>query len=486
MENCGIGACATDQATCVGTIINMIKDVITGLIDFISFCVSLGTSSGITASKNAVQKGMSKVGSQGIKAAFNSMKQIFKKKFKDVIESKAKQIAKNLFKEFEQALAGFNLDNVCTEVFKSIENKIESKSNVPSVPDLVKAVDVFEISSIVENCSSNKAVECAKSVLNTAKMFDPTGLLTIATTFVHPSCDVPRSLSLSPDIHYAPDRVNPRCIQFYEYPDFQGRMVEICDEEKNLSKHINDFKSIKASSLSSYAFFSNSELTGNHFILGRGGNITNIDDLSIPNDEGYGINMPDYMASMMRIKEECVGLFYTNKEGKKQRRELCGDTKLDLSLSDIKDLLIEVYSDEVTAVLYEEVTYSGKYIDIKGSVQDTDKDFKLKRLGFIKIDVDYDSFGFLCGYEAETAEIIRMNGENVECLSLDGKNCIKRKMSLQQCVNFVLDNKENIKPITCGLQYQSLYDISGYSTPDHWCVKGMKFFDPDSVKLQLL
>lgn len=99
------------------------------------------------------------------------MKQIFKKKFKDVIESKAKQIAKNLFKEFEQTLAGFNLDNACTEVFKSIENKIASKSSVPSVPDLVKAVDVFVISGIVENCSSNKAVECAKSVLNTAKMF---------------------------------------------------------------------------------------------------------------------------------------------------------------------------------------------------------------------------------------------------------------------------------------------------------------------------
>ena len=118
-----------------------------------------------------------------------------------------KQIAKNLFKEYAKALVGFDLNSVCTEVFKSIENKVFSKSSIPSVPDLVKAIDEFEISNIAENCSSKKAVKCAKSVLNTAKMFDPTGLLIIATTFVQPSCDVPRSLSLSPDYHYSPDKM---------------------------------------------------------------------------------------------------------------------------------------------------------------------------------------------------------------------------------------------------------------------------------------
>lgn len=96
------------------------------------------------------------------------------------------------------------------------------------------------------------------------------------------------------------------------------------DEEKNLSEHIRDFKSIKVSSLSSYAFFSNSELTGYHFILGRGGNITNIDDLSITND------MENGTTSLVRIKEECIGLFYTDKEEKKQRQELCEDTKYTL------------------------------------------------------------------------------------------------------------------------------------------------------------
>lgn len=137
-------------------------------------------------------------------------------------------------------------------------------------------------------------------------------------------------------------------------------------------------------------------------------------------------------------------------------------------------------------MLYDEITVSGNYVDITESIQDIDENFKLKHLGSIKIDVDYDSFGFLCEYEAETSEIIRLNGENIEFLNLDGKNCINHKMTLQECVKFIIENRENIKPVTCGLHYQSLYEITGYETSEHWCVKGMKFFVPDSKKLQYL
>jgi len=55
----------------------------------------------------------------------------------------------------------------------------------------VNAVDIFGISDIVNDCDgsgSNWEVECASSVVDTLSTFDPTGLLTIAGAFLHPTC----------------------------------------------------------------------------------------------------------------------------------------------------------------------------------------------------------------------------------------------------------------------------------------------------------
>ena len=97
MENCGKAACSLDRSACVNTIIEMVKDVIKGVIEFVSFCVSLGSSSGVKAARTGLKKGLNLVSKKGIEAALKGVKKAFANKFKETIKSKAKQAAKNLF-----------------------------------------------------------------------------------------------------------------------------------------------------------------------------------------------------------------------------------------------------------------------------------------------------------------------------------------------------------------------------------------------------
>ena len=76
----------------------MIKDVIQGLIDFISFCITLGTSSGVAIARQNLNKGLSKINQNIIKAAFKSIKTVFKSKFKKTIKNVAKQQLKTYSK----------------------------------------------------------------------------------------------------------------------------------------------------------------------------------------------------------------------------------------------------------------------------------------------------------------------------------------------------------------------------------------------------
>ena len=55
----------------------MIKDIIQSIIDFISFCITLGTSSGVTIARQNLNKGLSKINQNIIEAAFTINKNCF-------------------------------------------------------------------------------------------------------------------------------------------------------------------------------------------------------------------------------------------------------------------------------------------------------------------------------------------------------------------------------------------------------------------------
>ena len=55
--------------------------------------------------------------------------------------------------------------------------------------DIIESIDVFGIVDTAKSCSQpNNPLECAKSAIGAMSTFDPTGLLGVAASFMHPVC----------------------------------------------------------------------------------------------------------------------------------------------------------------------------------------------------------------------------------------------------------------------------------------------------------
>ena len=88
----------------------------------------------------------------------------------------------------------------------------------------------------------------------------------------------------------------------------------------------------------------------------------------------------------------------------------------------------------------------------------------------------------LDGYKPETATgiavPIRLNRNfDVECLSLNGKDCLwNQARTPQDCFDLMLKYEGKIQPLTCGIAHKAIYGIEGYGKADHWCEIGRQWF----------
>ena len=194
MENCGIGACVSNSANCGMTIASMALDTVMGVASFVTEVLTFGAASGATlAAQAAAKAGMKQLTNTVKKQAFEKIKTSFSKYFKETVKKAKKAFIENLKDIPTQLGAEFLATTYCSAVYDSIKSSLEKKSE-PKKFDLEafgKKLDVLGVGSIVENCrDSSKGAECAKSSLETAANFDPSGLLTIAAAFVHPTCEI--------------------------------------------------------------------------------------------------------------------------------------------------------------------------------------------------------------------------------------------------------------------------------------------------------
>ena len=447
MEDCGAGACALDKAACVKTIIDMIINVIQGLIEFVSFCVTLGASSGVKVAKTSLTTGLKKVNNQAIKAAFNSVKTAFKSKFKSAIKAGAKQAAKNLFNTFKGKSMN-EVNKICDQVYQNIENRV-SRRGLPTKEELIKAVDVFEISNIVSSCGKKDAYECTRACLNTAKNFDPTGLLTIATTFMKPRCKISAGRRLFENIYYEEDEING-CVKVYFNNEFNGDFDEICGD----ASFLKNPKSIDNNILSSYILFSEYNFEGNRILLGKGGEIKELDKYL---EEGEKIK------SVKKINDLCLYAF-----NKGKLYEICNDIE---NVDFDENTTFEIFSKYLIVDLYSEENYKGEHLRLKKNIPD------LKTIKSIKVEFNYNHLGFLCGNEINSKEIIRKNenGE-IECFSIDGINCVEKPYSMSKCIELIYQKNYEMKSLTCEKDIPRLFDVESEGMPE-WCIKGQKYFN---------
>lgn len=187
MVNCGTGACSRDTTSCVGAIVNMVIDVVMGIAEAIVLIASFGTSTTVSSGFEVAQKAVKTAGKSGMKGIARSLsnwaKNVTVDKFKDVIWKAAKDKIKSHITDYATKVA---IMGICHATATKLRKSMAEETSEFDFTSL----DPSGISGSIKTCTdpAKQPVECARAVTSAVAAIDPTGLASIAATFMHPTC----------------------------------------------------------------------------------------------------------------------------------------------------------------------------------------------------------------------------------------------------------------------------------------------------------
>ena len=189
--NCGIGACAANKASCKSTISSMVMDTQMAIAGNILKFVSFGAAAPVS---KATQLAVRKLGKAGLQASFNIAKSFIKlqvqKNFPDFIQKIVKKSMIFVSESIKRKIKEIDIKQICEGTLDSLAKQMDKK-NEPGDP--LKSIDFLAVSKATESCteklsSSSAKIKCAKNIMGLVASYDPTGLVSVASTFMHPIC----------------------------------------------------------------------------------------------------------------------------------------------------------------------------------------------------------------------------------------------------------------------------------------------------------
>lgn len=170
MLDCGPAACSQSLQICAATIAEMVLNAFFAIAQTTALVVTAGGSSASTAAASTAK---------------NSAKNGIMKKV--MLEYKKKALAQFTTKAaFQNHVMKMTANKVCG----GFAEGIFKQDFTPTLKDF----DITGISASAEACdcacktSDQCGVSCSKAVLGAAGAFDPTGIVSLAATFIHPEC----------------------------------------------------------------------------------------------------------------------------------------------------------------------------------------------------------------------------------------------------------------------------------------------------------
>ena len=205
--NCGWDACSSDVMGCASTIINMVIEIISSIVDIAGMFATLGASAAATPGRKALT-GILKEASQAV------IKRVGKQGFGDRAKRAARGLyrsGKNMFSEAATKMASTSLkgftktyirdaakDGMTETMFTTICNEISKATydgirGEPAGNFDYSTLDLTGIYSTVQECSGGKGgtMACKAAIVGTVGTFDPTGLMGVAAAFMHEDCQLP-------------------------------------------------------------------------------------------------------------------------------------------------------------------------------------------------------------------------------------------------------------------------------------------------------
>ena len=405
MENCGIGACAADGATCASKIGSMIQGVFEGIATAISTVVSFG---GAAAAKTALKTGVKALAKSALNSVKNKLKKIFTSNIKNVVYNKAKELVKSKAKDFASEIANNIIPEVfCQQVWNASENNLNSQSSVEINEDSVlNAIDIFDIKGIVGGCSntSDGGLGCATAVIGTLSNFDPTGLLTIASAFMQPVCDVTvkdyrittEESTLITVIQEMPKvqdcrEFDQKCLHLWSECNFKGNYFKYCNNS-DFHEFNDKAKSLYVGNEIGITLFEHMSYAGSFLNFGPGSTI------SCLSEHKADVNLTAISSSALFDMGHCYFFNFqisqsTYREGNNHRFCDYMDPKYDLVIradSKVSNKAFNMKTNIKGAQiqLWEGPDYTGKTVTIIGSKRFENKvEFGLDKIGSYKITV---------------------------------------------------------------------------------------------------
>jgi vacuolar-type H+-ATPase subunit F/Vma7 len=234
----------------------MAVDTIMGVAEGVSTFMTAGASqagaqqAAETAAKKASTEAAKKLGNEGMQASLKAVKKIFSSESRKVLYEKAKKAAvekaNNIFKG---RVDSFLINNFCSAIYDGVAAKVNNKPSTAVITssEVVGAFDILGVTSIASTCKNAKAdkgLGCAKSWMQAAANFDPTGILTIASAFMYPRCRTSLAEDESMEMDFAEieseqsglakledelgDKMNQKCVLFFSGVNYSGKQVELC------------------------------------------------------------------------------------------------------------------------------------------------------------------------------------------------------------------------------------------------------------------
>ena len=190
LVNCGIGACAVDKDTCGNKVGEMVISVLTGGLSLLTKVFTMGNVPFGNLDKNLINNGLNKLGKDHIINVFKNVKNVLNLG-KNYIHKQGYKKAQDLINK-SKVLGKLNLnaEKVCNPIWNSLEEKV-NQFGITSNDGIIDVIDILKAIEVGMECKGKDPLTCAKDVMSVFKEKDPTGLLAIAISFMHPECVVP-------------------------------------------------------------------------------------------------------------------------------------------------------------------------------------------------------------------------------------------------------------------------------------------------------
>ena len=190
LTNCGIGACAIDKNTCGEKVSKIVISVLTGGLNLVTQIFTMGNKPFSMLDKSLINQGLDKLGRDHVNNVFKHVKSVLNLG-KNYIHKETFRKAQDLINKSKiLGKLGLKANIVCNPILNALEEKVNEFGN-PSNNGIIEPIDILKAIEVGMDCKGKDSLTCAKDVMSVFKNKDPTGLLAIAISFMHPECVVP-------------------------------------------------------------------------------------------------------------------------------------------------------------------------------------------------------------------------------------------------------------------------------------------------------